>query len=229
MRRTPVLSLASLAALALVATGCSSEGPSTATGSIAGPGASSGTAGAPGNVVDDGEDDDDDTPAGTAVASGNIVDPSGKSLGSVQFQQVAQGMEVTVTAAGLTPGFHGIHVHAVGKCEPNSPDPKDPAKVGNFNSSGGHLHRATADHPEHDGDLPNLLAKKDGSAAMTVVTDRMTAGGLRDADGAAFMIHAAPDNHANIPTRYAKAGADAETKKAGDSGPRVGCAVLTKS
>ena len=43
------------------------------------------------------------------------------------------------------------------------------------------------------------------------------------------LVHAGPDNYANIPTRYAAGGADAETKKAGDAGARIACAVITKS
>jgi Cu-Zn family superoxide dismutase len=47
------------------------------------------------------------------------------------------------------------------------------------------------------------------------------------------IVHALPDNYANIPTRYrsAQAGApgpDADTLKAGDSGGRVVCGVVRR-
>ena len=56
----------------------------------------------------------------------------------------------------MPPGFHGLHLHAVGKCEPNSADPANPGTTGNFLSAGGHLAGGGAAHPEHAGDLPSL-------------------------------------------------------------------------
>ena len=46
---------------------------------------------------------------------------------------------VQTTAPGeLAPGFHGLHVHSVGKCEANSVAPTGGAP-GDFNSAGGHF------------------------------------------------------------------------------------------
>ena len=43
--------------------------------------------------------------------------------GTAEFVERAQGtgklVEITVTASGLKPGMHGVHLHAVGKCEPD--------------------------------------------------------------------------------------------------------------
>jgi Cu-Zn family superoxide dismutase len=52
-------------------------------------------------------------------------------------------------------------------------------------------------------------------------------------DGSAVIVHALPDNYANIPTRYRSAqtgapGPDADTLKAGDSGGRVVCGVVRR-
>ena len=49
---------------------------------------------------------------------------------------------------------------------------------------------------------------------------------LRDADGSAVMVHAGPDNFANIPARYAAAGPDQMTLDTGDSGARVVCGTI---
>lgn len=168
-------------------------------------------------------------PSGTPVAAGDLVKPDGSAAGRVEVTQTGDTMQLVVEARGLTPGFHGLHLHAVGKCEPKSADPKGPTKTGDFLSSGGHLDASGAAHPGHDGDLPSLYVGKDGTGRLTTVTDRLTRAALGDADGAALLIHGLPDNAANIPTRYAAAGADAETKKAGDAGPRVACAALTAS
>ena len=44
----------------------------------------------------------------------------------------------TIAPGQLTPGFHGLHIHSVGKCEPNSVAPTGGAP-GDFNSAGGAL------------------------------------------------------------------------------------------
>ena len=223
MRRT-VTALSTLAAVAVLASGCAgSEGNTTVTTGKApwetagaeaagGHGASGSTAG-----------------AAAALASGEIVDPSGKKIGTAAVTKGDHGLTVQVTATGMAPGFHGLHMHAVGKCEPNSADPANAATTGNFLSAGGHLAGGGADHPSHAGDLPVLYVQGDGSGSLSAATDRFTEAQLGQQGGISLIIHAGPDNYANIPTRYAAGGADAETKKAGDAGARIGCAVLAKS
>ena len=121
---------------------------------------------------------------------------------------------VTGTVKGVAPGFHGFHVHAIGKCERPS-----------FTSAGGHFAAPGQRHGAHAGDLPPLLVTRDGTASAAFETDRFTIAQLRDADGSAVMVHAGPDNFANIPTRYAPA-PDQETLDTGDSGARVACGVV---
>ncbi len=54
---------------------------------------------------------------------------------------------IETTAVGvLTPGFHGVHIHTVGKCEPNSVAPTGGAP-GDFLSAGGHFQ--VAGHTGH--------------------------------------------------------------------------------
>ena len=50
--------------------------------------------------------------------------------------------------------------------------------------------------------MPSLLVNADGTASAAFETDRFTIRQLRDADGSAVMVHAGPDNFANIPPRY---------------------------
>lgn len=164
---------------------------------------------------------------GAVLAQAELVDPSGARQGTVTFTEAGDSLDVTVEATGLTPGFHGFHIHAVGECEPDSPDPADPAKTGDFLSSGGHLAgEDEAEHPDHAGDLPALLVGADGEGRLTARTDRLTGDLLLDADGSAVIIHGGADNYANIPDRYAAAGADEETRKAGDAGAREMCGVV---
>lgn len=120
-------------------------------------------------------------------------------------------------------------MHTIGKCEPNSANPQDANQTGAFLSAGGHLAGQGPQHPDHAGDLPSLLVNPDGSAHLVVKTARLTPELLFDSDGAALVVHAGPDNFANIPARYAAGGADDQTRQAGDGGDRVACAVIEKT
>ena len=63
----------------------------------------------------------------------------------------------------------------------------------------GHLKPADQIHGAHAGDMSSLLVKGNGTATLRLTTDRFTLADLRDADGSAVMVHAGPDNFANIP------------------------------
>jgi superoxide dismutase, Cu-Zn family len=143
-----------------------------------------------------------------------LRDGAGKPVGIVRMTAAsARGpVEVRVAAHGLKPGFHGFHVHAVGTCE-------GPA----FKSAGGHLTAGMQMHGSHDGDMPSLLVKRNGTATLRFTTDRFTLADLRDHDGSAVMIHAGADDFANVPPRYAPNGPDQETLDTGDSGNRIAC------
>ncbi|MBE2314865.1 superoxide dismutase family protein [Solirubrobacter sp. CPCC 204708] len=149
----------------------------------------------------------------TKKATATLVDGTGKRVGKVTLVQFRGKVTVAGRVTGITPGFHGFHVHAVGKCEGPS-----------FTSAGGHFSAPGQAHGAHAGDLPPLLVNADGSASAAFETDRFTLQQLRDADGSALMVHAGPDNFANIPDRYGEP--DAETLNTGDSGARVACGVV---
>lgn len=85
---------------------------------------------------------------------------------------------------------------------------------------------APVDHPDHAGDLPNLLVNEDGTGWLSVVTDRLVAEDLLAAEGASVIVHAAADNHANVPDRYNGYGPDQESLTSGDAGARVACGVV---
>ncbi|MEZ0075170.1 superoxide dismutase family protein [Planotetraspora sp. GP83] len=161
-----------------------------------------------------------------AKAGAVIRDAEGNQVGTLSVEDAGNGKStVTVRAEGLPPGFHGFHVHSKGTCEAGS---TDPATGSPFFSSGPHLDARS--HPQHSGDLPNLLVNKDGTAKATYVTDRFRVSGLAGDEGTSVIIHSKPDNYANIPERYShegKAGPDAETLKAGDSGSRIACGVIS--
>jgi superoxide dismutase, Cu-Zn family len=130
--------------------------------------------------------------------------------GTATLTQNADGSMLTVAVKTPAAMQYGMHIHGVGKCD--GPD---------FASAGGHWNPGAkqhgADNPmgAHMGDLPNL----DGMAGQTVTTEkqlpgvRLTGeGGLMDADGAALVIHAKPDDY--------------KTDPSGNSGARIMCGVF---
>ena len=149
---------------------------------------------------------------GTAMP---IVNASGQSIGTVRAWQTAGGVTFRVDATGLPHGVHGIHVHAVGRCDP--PD---------FQTAGPHWNPAAKKHGfnnpagPHAGDLHNVEVAANGAlgATITLPGASLTApagapGALIDADGAALVIHATADDYMTDPS--------------GNSGARIACAVLT--
>jgi len=153
------------------------------------------------------------TPGQTGQAS--IINGQGAEIGKATLTQGATGLLIKVEATGLTPGWHGIHIHATGQCEApftsagahiNHGDPKQPHGLLN------------ADGPD-DGDLPNVFADAKGAVNAEVFTTRArladTGPGqwLLDDDGSALVIHANPDDHNSQPI--------------GGAGDRVACAVLS--
>jgi len=161
------------------------------------------------------------------VATAVLHDADGAEVGTVTWTQGDGVVTVQATVQGMPPGFHGFHVHTVGEC------------VAPFTSAGGHLNPGEASHPGHAADQPVLLVNTDGTGAASFVTDRYAVGDLL---GAAVIVHANPDNYANIPERYQApgpsaspvasaepvmvAGPDAATLSTGDAGPRLACGVI---
>lgn len=167
------------------------------------------------------------TPAWAAPKSARakIYNADEQLVGTAVFSQQKHGkVKIQVKAFGLTPGFHGFHVHAVGECAA-------PPLATPFASAGGHFNPGAQTHKDHAGDLPVLLVNEDGTADVTFVTERFAVADLFDADGSALIIHASPDNYANIPPRYVvpdSATPDSMTLAAGDAGGRIACGVVVK-
>jgi Cu-Zn family superoxide dismutase len=149
------------------------------------------------------------------------ADVTGKGItGTAELSEHMQGtgtmVELTLTVAGLTPGKHGVHLHAIGKCEPD------------FLAAGGHFDPGPAsntdpdaNHPFHMGDVPNLEVGADGKGTMKIMTTRVTLSdsplSVFDADGTAIIIHGNEDR-----------GTTGAPKSGVSGGPRVACGVLVK-
>jgi Cu-Zn family superoxide dismutase len=170
----------------------------------------------------------------TLTAELNLADGTTVANAEIVFSDGYATITVETTAAGqLEPGFHGMHIHSVGKCEPNSVAPTGGAP-GNFNSAGGHFQVAGRTGHPASGDLSSLQVREDGSAKLVTTTDAFTADELMNGAGTAIIIHEKADNFANIPPeRYQQVdGApppDQTTLATGDAGARVACGVITGS
>lgn len=137
----------------------------------------------------------------------SLINGSGQVIGTVTPAQTSGGVSLVISAAGVPHGLHGVHVHAVGRCDP-------PA----FESAGAHWNPAARKHgfndPQgpHAGDLPNVTASSSGVVRETVVLAGASFAQLADADGSALIIHAGADDYRTDPS--------------GNSGARIACAVL---
>jgi Cu-Zn family superoxide dismutase len=157
-----------------------------------------------------------------AEARAVLRNSAGASVGVAKLTAKKGNLLVRVTVHGLTAGFHGFHVHAVGSCVAPT-----------FLSAGGHFNPAGAVHGRHAGDLPVLLVNADGTGEASFKTDRFRISDLFDDDGSALIVHADSDNYANIPTRYHSHsedtfGPDSATLATGDSGGRLACGVVRR-
>jgi Cu-Zn family superoxide dismutase len=148
------------------------------------------------------------------TATAEVRNAQGQPVGTATLSQVTGAVRIILETRGLPPGQKGVHIHAVGKCDP--PD---------FTSAGDHFNPGMKQHglqnPQgpHAGDLPNLTIGADGTGRLESTNDRITLAegptSLLDADGSAIVVHAAVDDFKTDPT--------------GNSGARLACGVISKT
>lgn len=135
---------------------------------------------------------------------------SGVSVGEATLQQTPSGVLLTADLSGLPPGTHGMHLHAIGRCEP------DFAAAGPHFNPGAKLHGARNPGGKHAGDLTNIHVPESGRLRVELLLSDVTLGGapgaLLDADGASLVVHGLADDYATDP--------------AGGSGARIACGVV---
>jgi Cu-Zn family superoxide dismutase len=168
-----------------------------------------------------GDDGGDGTTGGTMMpgtttppvkATANLESKSGSMVtGTATFEKKGTEVTLTLEVRGATAGLHAAHIHAVGDC--SSADGM---------SAGGHWNPTTADHGKwggaahHLGDLGNLTVAADGTAKMTLATDKWSigTGSANDVVGKSVVVHAMPDDFMTQPT--------------GNAGGRQACGVIVK-
>ncbi len=170
---------------------------------------------------------------GTDSLTTQLNGPTGAKVATAKFEFNQGYVTITIETTGtgqLSPGFHGVHIHSVGKCEANSTAATGGAP-GDFLSAGGHF---MANGEAESGDLTSLQVRKDGGGLLETTTDGFTKADLLAGAGTAIVIHAGADNFGNIPAdRYNQVngapGADQTTMSTGDAGKRVACGVIGSS
>lgn len=134
--------------------------------------------------------------AGSLTAQLNT--PDGQPVATAMFDfSGGAGAYVTVTVKTtspgiLAPGFHGMHVRQIGRCEPDSAAPGGGPR-GNFLSAGGHYQAPGHTGKPASGDLTALEVRRDGSAHLVTTTDAFTRDDLLAGDRTALMLHGAED------------------------------------
>jgi superoxide dismutase, Cu-Zn family len=143
----------------------------------------------------------------------DILNNQGNKIGAVQVTKASLGVLINIKATQLSPGYHGMHFHAVGDCSDHGEFKKAGAHVDPMHKPHGFLN----EKGPHEGNLPNLIVDKNGDVEVELysnlvgLTNEIEAN-LLDADGSALIIHANRDDHTSQPI--------------GNSGARVGCAVI---
>ena len=142
----------------------------------------------------------------------SLVDANGQNVGEATLKEVSDGVKIQLKVSKLSSGVHGLHIHAVGKCEP--PD---------FKSAGDHFNPYGMQHGmlntqggAHAGDLPNISVGSDGTVDAEILAERVTLGtgenSLFHSGGTSLVIDSNRD--------------DERTDPADKGGARIACGVI---
>ncbi|MBA3745550.1 superoxide dismutase family protein [Sporichthya sp.] len=170
----------------------------------------------------------DDADDATVVGRASLIDDTGRSVGTATFTRNGDGPivgRVALTLPTDSPEFHGLHLHA-------NADRTGCQTGTGFTAVGGHWDTGGHAHGSHTGDLPSVTRRADGEGEAVFTVDKFKAA---DIVGKAVIVHAGPDNFANVPRgtepntytdngeAYDGAGGTAAT---GNAGARYACGVI---
>lgn len=152
------------------------------------------------------------TPTGPSATAQLQATRGNTTTGEVRFVQQGDRVLVSGEVRGLKPNaVHGFHVHEKGDCS-----------SGDGMSTGGHFNPMGKKHgmhggsEHHVGDLPSLKADAAGVVRFSFESTSVAVGsGSHDIVGRGLIVHRDPDDYTTQPT--------------GNAGPRLACAVITRS
>jgi len=156
----------------------------------------------------------DTTAKGTEVASAKLAATAdSKDMGTARFYKLDDGkirMDLEINYASRADSTVAVHFHEHGDC-------------GNMGENAhGHWNPSKENHGKwdsaasHAGDIGNIQLDSKGHGTVSVTTDRWTVDGdeIKTIIGRGIIVHGGTDDYKTQPT--------------GNSGPRVGCGVITK-
>ncbi|MBO9594272.1 MAG: superoxide dismutase family protein [Niabella sp.] len=153
-------------------------------------------------------------PEGTPVAVANLqlTSDSTRNIGSAKFYKLADGkirLDLEINMKERADSNVAVHFHEHGDCGMKG------------ENSHGHWNPTKSNHGEwgsaafHSGDIGNIKLDATGHATKSVTTDLWSIEpGDKEIIGRAIIVHGGTDDYKTQPT--------------GNSGPRVGCGVITK-
>ncbi len=131
--------------------------------------------------------------AGTQTLTAQLHTARDQSVATATFEFADGYATVTVKTTQnhiLEPGFHALHIHATGKCEPNSVGAEG-GPPGDFLSAGKHYQAPGHTGEPMSGDLDPLEVRQDGAAYLVTTTDAFTRDDLLAGNKTALMLHGA--------------------------------------
>ena len=136
--------------------------------------------------------------------------------GTINIIELNEGVKFDIKLKDLTPGKHGFHIHEAGNLEDgcksccNHFNPLNKEHGGPWEMDGKNRHL---------GDLGNIVADKNGNCVQTIKDKYLQLRGYKyNIIGRSVVVHDKEDDLGR--------GGDAESKKTGNAGARIGCGVI---
>ena len=144
--------------------------------------------------------------------------------GTIEFKEISNKIEIIVSIEGLSPGYHGFHIHEAGDLTQSCK-----SACAHFNPEGKN-HGGPTDKERHVGDLGNIYADKNGKVKQKIYDNKIKLSGKNSIIGRCVVIHEKADD-------LGKGGLDSkgniinkkiysESLKTGNAGSRIACGVI---
>ena len=137
-----------------------------------------------------------------------------KCKGTINITETKDGLKFDINLTNLEPGLHGFHIHEAGNLEEGCK-----SCCAHFNPLNKE-HGGPDDGKErHLGDLGNIVADKNGKCVQSITDKYLQLRGYKyNIIGRSVVVHEKPDDLGK--------GGNAESKKTGNAGARIGCGVI---
>jgi superoxide dismutase, Cu-Zn family len=139
-----------------------------------------------------------------------------KCKGTINIKEGRNCLQFDINLTNLTPGLHGFHIHEAGNLEEGCAsccahfNPLNKQHGGPWEMDG---------KERHLGDLGNILADKNGNCITTIKDRYLQLRGYKyNIIGRSVVVHEDEDDLGR--------GGNAESKKTGNAGARIGCGVI---